>query len=756
MLNESMSKNQPTAHQTLFQLAQQHSVEIDLTKFKYEFGAEEWSIPEFLIAAKAAGLKARYFKCNGAELFTKSLPAAATDHQGNYFLILSLIKKPIPSNDLALGTEQAPRQRFSFATKASENIENYEIKIQYVNQPPKTLAAKELTEIWSGDLILVTSNASKLVGNKDNLNNIFTKYSTLFFEILLISFFLQALRVVLPVFFQVLIDKVFPNQSVQTLDVMLLGLLFSVLLMEGLKVIRQYLFSEVSHKISIELDTKIHSHLLKVPTNYFSLKQNGHFSLKLKELEGIRKFFTESLPIVCDNVFLVILLFALMYYDPIITSVVVIAILLCSLISWIYTLASKRHLLNQENHRADNHAFYSEMIASVRTIKATVSESRWQKRLLKKLASYLQLSLKIESSKLWLGFTRSLILWIASLVVILIAATRVIDGAFTIGAFIATAILLYQIFSQFDNLNTHLGHYLKFSIAFNNVKQYFNIEPESKSDQIPLSDIKGLVEFERTTFRYKPDSLDVLRNFELKILPGETIGIIGETGAGKSTISELLLRNYKTTQGRILIDGHDVNSIDLFSLRRHISVISPESRLFNGTVRENICTSNTHLSVHEMIEASMMAGAHEFICKLPEGYDTIIEDSGFNLSSSERLLIILARALVSNPSVLVFDNFFEELNPIASQNIYKNIRNNFINRTTFILSQSPPSFRHVDRIAVIQRGEIVEIGSPEELSLISNGIYRSLCLSQNSKHLELKNVQKESIRSELTLLSKFL
>lgn len=600
-----MSKNQPTAHQTLFQLAQQHSVEIDLTKFKYEFGAEEWKIPVFLMAAKAAGLRAKYFKCNVKELFTKSLPAAATDHQGNYFTILNLIRKPIPSNDLALGTEQAQKQRFALATKGSENIENYEIKIQYGNQPPKTLVAEELTEIWSGDLILVTSNAKIFNETEHNLNNILTKYSILFFEILLISFVLQALRIVFPVFFQVLIDKVFPNQSTQTLDVMLLGLLFSVLLIEGLKVIRQYLFSEISHKVSIELDTKIHSHLLKVPSNYFSSDQNSHFSLKLKELERIRKFFTKSLPIVCDNVFIVILLFALMFYDPIIASVVTIAILLCSLISWIFTLASKRSLLNQENHQADNNAFFSEMITSAHTIKATVSESQWQKRLQKKLASYLQLSLKIEISELWLGFIRSLILWIATVVVIFIAATRVINGAFTIGAFVAVGVLLYQIFSQFDNLNSHLGQYIKFSIAFNNVKQYLNIEPESKPNQIPLSDIKGLVEFERTTFRYKPNSPDVLRNFELKILPGETIGIIGETGAGKSTISELLIRNYKTTQGRILLDGHDVNSIDLFSLRRHISVISSGSRLFNGTVRENICTSNTHLSVNEMIEVAI-------------------------------------------------------------------------------------------------------------------------------------------------------
>jgi subfamily B ATP-binding cassette protein HlyB/CyaB len=751
-----MSKNQPTAHETLFQLAQQQAVEIDLTKFKYEFGAEEWAIPEFLLAAKAAGLKARHFTCNVAELFTKPLPAAATDHQGNYFIILSLNKKIISSNDFTLGKEQTPRKSFSIATHNAENIENYEIQIQCAHQPPKTIAADELTEIWSGDLILVSNNTNNINEKKYSLNNICMKYSILFIEILLISFVLQALRVVVPVFFQILIDKVLPNQTRQTLDVMVLGLLFSVILIEGLKVIRQYLISEVSHKISIELDTKIHSHLLKAPSHYLSSNQNTHYSLKLKDLERIRKFYTESLPIICDNLFLVVLLFTLMHYDPIITSIAIIAILVCSLISWLYTLAFKRDLLNQENHRADNNAFFSEMVGGVRTIKATVSESRWQKRLEKKLASYLQLSFKIEISKLWLGFIRSLILKIVTIVIIFVAVTRVMDGALTTGAFIAVGILLYQIFSQFESLNTRLGQYIKFSIALDNIKKYFNIKPETSSEQIPLSDIKGLVEFERTTFRYKPDSLDVLRNIELTILPGETIGIIGETGAGKSTISELLLRNYKVTQGRILIDGHDVNSIDLFSLRRQVSVVSPSSKLFNSTVRENICTSNPLLSVDEMIEAAIAAGAHDFICKLPEGYDTIIQDSGLNLSSSERLLIILASVLVSNPRIIIFDNFFAELTSIASQNIYKNLRNNFKNRTIIILTQSPHLIRNVDRIAVIQGGEITEIGTHDELSLISKGIYASLYLNQNSKNLELKNDHKERIGSELTLLSKFL
>jgi ATP-binding cassette, subfamily B, bacterial HlyB/CyaB len=257
-------------------------------------------------------------------------------------------------------------------------------------------------------------------------------------------------------------------------------------------------------------------------------------------------------------------------------------------------------------------------------------------------------------------------------------------------------------------------------------------EPSYNPNRTTLPQVSGQVVFEEVTFRYRPEAQEVLRKVSFAVAPGKVIGIVGRSGSGKSTIAKLIQRLYVPVRGRILVDGVDLAQVDPAWLRRQVGVVLQENFLFNRSVRDNIALTDPGLSMEQVIQAATLAGAHEFILELPDGYDTMVGEQGCSLSGGQRQRLAIARALVANPRILIFDEATSALDYESEAVIQKNMAKICQGRTVFIIAHRLTAVRPAHRIYVVEKGEIVEDGSHEDLQR-RNGFYARLCALQDGR-----------------------
>jgi subfamily B ATP-binding cassette protein HlyB/CyaB len=258
-------------------------------------------------------------------------------------------------------------------------------------------------------------------------------------------------------------------------------------------------------------------------------------------------------------------------------------------------------------------------------------------------------------------------------------------------------------------------------------------EPMSRPSQVSLRAISGAVSFERVRFRYRLDGPAVLSDINLNIHPGEVVGIVGASGSGKSTLTKLIQRLYVPEAGRVLVDGTDIALIDSSSLRRQIGVVLQDNILMNGTIRDNIALAEPGMSFERIIRAAKLAGAHEFILELTEGYETIVGERGSTLSGGQRQRIAIARALVRDPRILILDEATSSLDYESERVIQQNLRDIVSGRTVFIVAHRLSAVRQCNRIITLDHGHLIESGTHDEL-LRAGGRYASLWRMQGGLH----------------------
>jgi len=267
-------------------------------------------------------------------------------------------------------------------------------------------------------------------------------------------------------------------------------------------------------------------------------------------------------------------------------------------------------------------------------------------------------------------------------------------------------------------------------ISVQRLGDILNTPTEINSQQLTLPRLQGAIRFDNVQFRYRPDANPVLKGIELSIAPGEVIGVVGRSGSGKSTLTRLVQRLYVPEQGRVLIDGIDLSVADASSLRRQIGVVLQENLLFNRSIRENIALTDPGAPIERVMQAAKLAGAHEFILELPEGYDTQVGEHGTGLSGGQRQRIAIARALLTNPRILIFDEATSALDYESERIIQQNMQAISRGRTVIIIAHRLSAVRHANRIVVLDRGQIVEQGSHQELLQYEAGHYARLLRMQ--------------------------
>jgi len=367
-----------------------------------------------------------------------------------------------------------------------------------------------------------------------------------------------------------------------------------------------------------------------------------------------------------------------------------------------------------------------ETISGIDTVKAMAVEPRWQQKWEKQLADYVASGLTVTNIAMVASGGVTLVSKLVTAAIMWTGASLVVDGKMTVGELVAFNMLAGQVASPILRLAQLWNDFQQVGVSMSRLGDILNARTEIAGEKTRIPRINGMIEFDQVSFRYRPDTPEVIREVSLAIAPGEVIGIVGRSGSGKSTLTKLVQRLYVPERGRMLIDGQDIAIIDTVSLRHQIGVVLQENTLFNRSVRDNIALSNPALPIEAIVEAAKLAGAHEFICELPEGYDTMVGEHGTGLSGGQRQRIAIARALIANPRILIFDEATSALDYESEKIIQDNMRSICAGRTVLIIAHRLSAVRDAHRIVVLDRGQINEIGTHEELIRTPNGIYAHL------------------------------
>lgn len=695
----------------LVMMAGYHGVAVDEAQLRHEFGHEPFTTQTILLAAKRLGLTAKLVRQPPERLSRVPLPAVALDREGRFLIV----------GRYDAGTTEQGQSPGGAAR----------LLIQRAGEAPQVLTLETFLAQWSGELIFFTSKAT-YAGDIAKFDFSWfipavIKYRKLLGEVVLISLVLQLIGLATPMFFQVVMDKVLVNHAMKTLNVIAIGLLCATLFEALLTGIRTYVFAHTSSKIDVELGARLFRHLLSLPIGYFQARRVGDSVARIRELENIRSFLTgNAITLVMDLLFSFVFLAVMLWYSVWLTLVVLASIPLYAILSAVFTPILRARLNDKFNRSAENQSFLVETISGIDTVKAMAVEPRWTQKWDKQLASYVSAGLSATNVAMVAGGGVTLVSKLVTAAIMWIGATLVVDNKMTVGQLVAFNMLAGQVASPIIRLAQLWNDFQQVGISMQRLGDILNARTEVVGQKTRIPRISGEVEFDQVSFRYRPDAPDVLRAVNLKVQPGEVIGIVGRSGSGKSTLTKLVQRLYVPDRGRVLVDGQDLALIDTASLRQQIGVVLQENMLFNRSIRDNIALSNPALSIEAIMAAAKLAGAHEFISELPEGYDTMVGEHGTGLSGGQRQRVAIARALISNPRVLIFDEATSALDYESEKIIQDNMRLICKGRTVLIIAHRLSAVREANRIIVMERGQIAEQGTHAELLGIGDGIYRHL------------------------------
>lgn len=491
---------------------------------------------------------------------------------------------------------------------------------------------------------------------------------------------------------------------------------------------RNYVFSHTTNRIDVELGARLYQHLVRLPLAYFTARQVGQTVARVRELDGIRNFITgTALTLVIDLFFTLVFFVVLWLYSPLLTGVVLATLPFYIVLSLVITPILRHRLDEKFKYGAQNQAFLTESISGMETVKSLAVEPNLQRQWESQLADYVHASFRTQHLSNIAGQIAGFINKMMTLGIIWFGAHLVMAGDLTIGALVAFNMIAGRVSGPILKLVQLWQDFQQAGISLERLGDILNspVEPGFNPNRSSLPRLKGQVAFEHVRFRYRPDVPVIIDDFNAEFAAGSVVGIVGRSGSGKSTLTKLLQRLYVPEGGKISIDGLDLSIADSGWLRQQIGVVLQENFLFNRSVRENIALVNPATPMEKVIEAAKLAGAHEFISELPEGYDTLVGEHGANLSGGQRQRLAIARALITNPQILIFDEATSALDYESERIIQDNMAAICKGRTVFIIAHRLSTVRQCDQILVMEKGRLIERGSHDEL-LALNGYYAKL------------------------------
>jgi subfamily B ATP-binding cassette protein HlyB/CyaB len=676
----------------LVMLARFHNVAASIEQLSHQLSAtaSTFGQTELLLAARKLDLKAKWVHTTLSRLDRTPLPAIATNRDGSFFIIAKL--------DGGKALIQDPR-----------------------SSRPEVINLDQLDARWAGCLLLVRSESVN-PGETSRFDfswfiPAIIKYRKLLGEIMLVSFVLQLFALVTPLFFQVVMDKVLVHHGLTTLDVIASGLLAVMIFETALSSLRSYVFAHTTSRIDVELGSRLFHHLIKLPLAYFQARRVGDSVARVRELENIRSFLTgNAITLLLDVLFSVVFIVVMFCYSGWLTLIVLLSLPLYVLVSVCITPLLRARLQDSFARGAENQAFLVETVNGIDTLKSMAVEPQVLRHWDNQLAAYVAACFKTQNLSTIANECVSLIGKLVTVATLWLGAQLVIGGQLSVGELIAFNMLAGRVSQPIMRMAQLWTSFQQTGVSVQRLGDILNTPTElSKGTRSTLPPLKGRIEFDQVHFRYRTDGSEVLRGVSLRIEAGEVIGVVGRSGSGTSTLTRLLQRLYVPERGRVLVDGMDLALADVSSLRRQIGVVLQDSMLFNRSIRENIALTDPAAPLESVIDAAQMAGAHEFILELPEGYDTVVGEHGASLSGGQRQRVAIARALIGNPRILIFDEATSALDYESERIIQQNMQAICRGRSVIIIAHRLSAVREANRILVVDRGQIVEQGSHTEL-----------------------------------------
>jgi subfamily B ATP-binding cassette protein HlyB/CyaB len=709
-----------TAIQCLTAIAQHHGLQINPERLIDEnaLRAEEPGTGALLRIASDIGLKAKADKLTWSRLMAQGgvFPLMARLVDGNMVIVVGV--KPGENG----GEDQA----------AVLNPVNPNATVVMV-------ARSEFEKRWLGEVLFVKrqhklTDPNQPFGLRWFIPEIL-KQKAAFRDIFIAAIAMQLLALASPIFFQLVIDKVLTHQSVTTLQVLGVGIVMALLFDSTFGFLRQTLTLAASNKIDMRLTRRVFAHLLSLPIDFFETTSAGVVTRHMQQLEKIRNFLTGRLFMTgLDLIALVVFVPILYSYSFKLASIVLLFAAMIGGIVMAMVPTFQRRLNALYAAEGQRQGMLVETIHGMRTVKALAIEPSqrrvWDQRSAEAITMHFrvgQISIAGNSVTDFLGK-------LLPVTIIIVGAADVFDSTLSVGALIAFQMLSGRVTQPLISIVGLVNEYQETALSVKMLGEVMNRAPEGRAGANGLRPVlNGEIKFDAVTFRYPGAQAMALNKASFTIEEGTVVGIVGRSGSGKTTLTKLIQGLYPVQEGIVRFDGIDAREIELSHLRRQIGVVLQENFLFRGTVRENLSVTKPDATFEELVAAAEAAGADEFIERLPQGYDTVLEENASNLSGGQKQRLSIARTLVARPRILVLDEAASALDPESEAIFISNLSKIAVGRTVVMISHRLSTLVNADKIMVMQQGTLVDAGRHEEL-LTRSETYQHLW-NQQTSHL---------------------
>jgi subfamily B ATP-binding cassette protein HlyB/CyaB len=708
-----------TALECLARIAAHHGVDLPVERLRHAYAVDGAPISQTLLLrmAKDAGLRARTTRLNWSTLFRlgEAYPALVRLANGNWIIVSGAGEGPGGEELVSVIDPLAERQH-----------------------EPLVVGEERFCANWVGEVILIKRNrghssSQQSFGFRWFIPELFREWR-LFADVAVAAILLYALGLALPIFFQLVIDKVLVHESFTTLYVLAGGAAGALLFDSIFNFLRRYLLLYATNKVDIRVATKTFGHLLGLPITFFEHISAGVLVKHMQQAARIREFLTGRLFLtMLDALSLFVFIPVLALYSIKLTCLVLAFTGLSAVVVTLLMGPFRRRLYALYQAEGARQALLVETVHGMRTVKSLAMEPLQGRVWDDRCAQSVSMRFGVEKISAGAQSVTGLLEKLMTLGIIALGALDVFNGELTIGALVAFNMLAGRVSGPLVQMVTMVHEYQEVALAVKMLGEVMNQKPEREGRRDGLRpDFAGQIEFENVSFRYGAEGAPALDDVSFTIEPGTVFGIVGRSGSGKTTLTRLISGLYPVQQGLLRIDGYDSRELDLIHLRRNLGLVLQDNFLFRGTVRENIACVKRDATFAEVVQAAQLAGADEFIERLPRGFDTMLEEDASNLSGGQKQRLAIARALIVNPRILIFDEATSALDSESELIIRRNLRRLAEGRTVIIVSHRLSMLAEANAILVIDRGRIVEVDRHDKL-LSKCTIYRHLWNQQTKQ-----------------------